>query len=587
MNQVNLFNLPESEVSQEVPMRTYGTVSYDVARKRWRVDCEPQVRARLKRVFPKIWAKANAIELPDNVDAGRDLSWFLERYPMRMSPVDAQRLRERDRQHRQLVDDIGLFLAADYQPKGATLALPLRGYQAVAVDLCRRVSGLLLTDELGVGKTASAIGMLAHADARPALVVTLAHLPRQWQRELDRFLPGMKIHTLAKMTPYDLKGTDGSFPDVILTSYHKLSGWADALAGKVRTVVFDEAHELRRDSSAKYKGAVEIASSADYRIGLTGTPVFNYGGEVFNLVDALKPGALGDWSSFAIEWCAGIEDKTKARIDDTTAFNAYLREQGLMLRRTRKDVGRELPALSNVPFVVDANTDELDRIQGDAANLAKIILAQGGMGLQKMEAASELSWRLRQATGIAKAPFVADFVRLLIEQGESVLLYGWHREVYDIWKARMKDLDPVFFTGTESPKQKQAAQDAFVERRTKLLIMSLRAGAGIDGLQGVCRTVVHGEFDWAHAVHLQATGRVYRDGQPEPVTAYFPYAEIGSDPVIMDVLGVKRGQLEGILDPGADRVIENKTDPEHMRRLAEDYLARHTGGRRRQEEPAA
>jgi hypothetical protein len=47
---------------------------------------------------------------------------------------------------------------------------------------------------------------------------------------------------------------------------------------------------------------------------------------------------------------------------------------------------------------------------------------------------------LRQATGIAKAPFVADFVRLLVESGEKVLLYGWHREVYSIWRDKLKDL---------------------------------------------------------------------------------------------------------------------------------------------------
>lgn len=575
MNQMTMFAPESAPANEPAPLRTYGTVTYDPDRKRWCVNCEPQVRARIKRVFPKIWARANTIELVDNIDAGRDLAWFLERYPMEMSAVDGRRLRERDRQHRQLVDDIGRVLGANYQPKGVELAVPLRGYQSVAVDLCRRVFGLLLTDELGVGKTASAIGVLANQDARPALVVTLTHLPRQWQREIERFVPGLKIHVLQKTSPYKLTGPDGAFPDVLISSYHKLHGWCDELAGKMRTVVFDEAHELRRDVSNRYKAAVEIATPATYRMGLTGTPVFNYGGDLWNVVDAINPGALGDWQSFAIEWCSGIEDKAKAKIADTTALNAYLREQGIMLRRTRKDVGRELPPLSTIPFAIDADTAELDKVRGDAGNLAKIILAQGGMGIDKMRAAEELSWRLRQATGIAKAPFVADFVSMLVEQGEPVLLYGWHREVYDIWRERLKDLEPVFFTGTETPKQKQASQDAFVDGKTKVLIMSLRAGAGIDGLQKVCRTVVHGEFDWAHAVHVQGTGRVFRDGQTEPVTAYFPYAEIGSDPVIMDVLGVKRGQLDGILGTNVDRVVESNADPDHIKKLAEDYLARH------------
>jgi len=42
--------------------------------------------------------------------------------------------------------------------------------------------------------------------------------------------------------------------------------------------------------------------------------------------------------------------------------------------------------------------------------------------------------------------------------------------------------------------------------------------------------------------------RIYRDGQPLPVFSYFLLAEEGSDPIISDILGVKRAQLEGVRD---------------------------------------
>jgi hypothetical protein len=57
-------------------------------------------------------------------------------------------------------------------------------------------------------------------------------------------------------------------------------------------------------------------------------------------------------------------------------------------------------------------------------------------------------------------------------------------------------------------------------------------------------------------------------------------------PVIADVLGVKRGQLEGIRNPNGEIVELSQTDPNRIKRLAEDYLARHTG-RRSHEEDAA
>ena len=56
--------------------------------------------------------------------------------------------------------------------------------------------------------------------------------------------------------------------------------------------------------------------------------------------------------------------------------------------------------------------------------------------------------------GHRKAPYVADFVRLLVESGERVVLCGWHREVYAIWLAKLRDLDPVMYTGSETPAEK-------------------------------------------------------------------------------------------------------------------------------------
>jgi hypothetical protein len=58
---------------------------------------------------------------------------------------------------------------------------------------------------------------------------------------------------------------------------------------------------------------------------------------------------------------------------------------------------------------------------------------------------------MRQATGIAKAPYVAEFVRLLLDSEQKVLLFGWHREVYNIWLHALREFKPLLYTGTESP----------------------------------------------------------------------------------------------------------------------------------------
>ena len=158
----------------------------------------------------------------------------------------------------------------------------------------------------------------------------------------------------------------------------------------------------------------------------------------------------------------------------------------------------------------------------------------------------ELDMLVRQATGVAKAPYVASFVRLLLEAGENVVLFGWHREVYDIWLAGLASYNPRLYTGTESPTAKQEAVDQFRAGQCRVLIVSLRSGAGLDGLQDVCSTCVFGELDWSPAVHEQCIGRVHRDGQGRGVMAYFLVADEGSDPFVCELLGMKRSQVEGI-----------------------------------------
>ena len=282
---------------------------------------------------------------------------------------------------------------------------------------------------------------------------------------------------------------------------------------------------------------------------------------------------LGTAGEFFTEWCSGGYGGPKAKIKEPAAFGTYLREQGALLRRTRTDVNRELPPLSTPIHHVEADTGALAKVEKNAAELARLILTAGGAGFEKMKASEELSYLLRQATGIAKAPYVATFVRLLVESGERVVLYGWHRAVYDIWLSQLEDLKPAMYTGTESPAKKERSFDRFTKGDSKVLIISLRAGAGLDGLQHNCRTVVFGELDWSPGVHEQCVGRVFRDGQRDPVVAYMLVSDSGSDPVIADVLGLKRAQIEGVRDPDAPLVERLQASPDNVQTLASRYLA--------------
>ena len=568
-------------------MRSYGTVQLEDGA--WLIEAEPHVRIRIKRLFAKVSKVSHgAVSLSATPENSRELQWLLMRYPMDVTPLEElERLAAESKAIEDAVANI--LTTGGYEPPTLRMALPARRYQLQAADLAMRTGRLLVADDVGLGKTCTAIATLTDPANLPALVVTLTHLPKQWEAECRKFLPTIRTHIVKKGKPYDLtKGPRGRVdpaPDVIIMNYHKLAGWADHLQGVVRTVIYDECQELRRGESKKYDAAVHVSSGARLRIGLSATPIYNYGGEIFNVLSAIAPAALGTRQEFIREWCtAGPEGRafgysrspgpTRPRISQPRVFGSFLREQGLMLRRTRRDVGRELERLSKVMHVVDANPEALSKVEASAAELAQLILSQTKLDKGvKFRASEQLSNVLRQATGIAKAPYVADFVRLLVESGEPVVLYGWHREVYSVWQAKLKDLKPAMYTGSESATRKAAAREKFLAGKTNVLIMSLRSGAGLDGLQHRCRTVVFGELDWSPGVHDQCAGRVHRDGQEHPVVAYFMVAETGSDPIVADVLGLKRAQMQGIRDPNAALIARTQAVGNHARQLATAYLA--------------
>lgn len=545
---------------------------------RWAITCEAHVRTKIKRIFPEVSQYASeTIHLSDNEENCRDLLWLIDRYPMVVEPLSY--MKERASFHLEQENLVSNLLQFKQPPENFELAIPPREYQSLAATLLHVKKGLLVADDVGLGKTVTSICAMARKENLPVLVVTLTHLPSQWKAEINAFAPELNVHILKSGQPYDLvpkrRKKQGDLfeqprlPDVIISNYHKLNGWADLLGEIICYVVFDEIQELRREESNKYAAAKHIASKATLRLGLSATPIYNYGAEFFNVIDVLRPGVLGTKAEFVREWC----DSDQKLIKDPRAFGDYLRREGIMLRRTRADVGRELPPINKIPQYVECDKNALDKIKGSAVELAKTILAtQQNYRGEKLMATEEFNILMRQATGIAKAPYVAEFVRLLLESGEKVVLYGWHREVYSLWLELLADYKPCLYTGSESPKQKDQAKEAFISGDCRLLIISLRSGAGLDGLQDHCSTVVFGELDWSPGVHEQCIGRVARDGQLNPVMAYYLISDSGSDPIIADVVGIKRGQIEGVRDQNVELVEKLEVGPGNVKRLAQAYL---------------
>lgn len=551
----------------------------------WTLYGPPQLLIKAKRVFAAANPTQTAVVVSDTLDNCRDLDWFLLRYPdLEVSPEDRKKLTARAKEHRKRELAVARMLHAPKTPMlDHDLAKPLRDYQARAVALAMASGGLLVADDLGLGKTAVGIACVLPKAYRPALVVCQAHLQRQWEDQFHEFAPGLRVERLKSTQPYAFE----QWPDVVISSYHKFPTWAPVLGPKLKAVVYDEVQELRRGpergmntGSKKGTAAKSLAERRRIRmrVGLSATPIYNYGGEIFNILEVLRPGALGTRDEFTREWGSSVySSDDKVRLERPDAFGDYLKRSGLMVRRTRGEVGRELPDLVKIPHAIESDEDAFDKMKGSAYELARIILFQNHDRRAAFRAGGELDALMRQATGIAKAPYVAWFVKMLLEAGERVVLGGWHREVYKIWQEHLGAFHPALYTGSESEAQKHEAKRRFVAKETPLLILSLRSGAGLDGLQYAdCRNIVYGELDWSPAVHEQFSARLHRDGQRDKIMAYYLISNTGSDPIVADVLGVKRAQLDGIRDPGGrkDGLAKLDVGGAHVKLLAQEVLRR-------------
>lgn len=553
-------------------MKIFGTITLDSSNKRWIIECEPHVAKQLKRWFPRIdETQRGIIHLADTDANGRELLWITERFPMAVVPDDYLRARAENQLRTEAA--VQEILKLDYAPPTFDLAIPARPYQAQAAHLLLKNGALLLADDLGLGKTMSAICAMADKRALPCVVVTMTHLPIQWRRELARFAPKLTVHVVKGGPVYDVR-TFGRYPDVVIVPYSKLAKWATALAPHAKYVVFDEVQELRRNESQKYAAACELRENAAYTLGLTATPVMNYGGDFYNVMNVIKEDCLGTRVEFSREWATN--DVTgmsgKLVIADPQALGTYMRTTGLMLRRQYGDAGIPTPLVETIVHEIECDEGTIEAAEGRASELARIILDQTAMGFDKLRASEELNHLLRQSTGIAKAKYVSEFVYAMVKSGEPVVLAGWHRAVYEIWLEELKELKPLMYTGSESPAQKQRMRDAFVEGKSDLLIMSLRSGAGLDGLQGRCRVAVFGELDWSPGIHKQLLGRLARFGQTKPVMGYYLTADCGSDPVVSDVLGLKAAQADGIMDPDKEVLEQQAVDVNRIKNLARAVL---------------
>ena len=552
----------------------YGTLSYNKRSKLWQIKGEPALTQMAKRLFPGSESgKRGVARFGAHRRIIGDIAWLMQRYPLAVAPADMDRWDEALKEALDYARQKEALFApqADIVPPKGVFLGELRHFQQEGFSWLCRVKRGLLADEMGLGKTVQALACLAKLDSFPCLIIVPPHLVRNWQAEIVRFLSLKgslpRIHVLQGIKPYALPEAD-----IYIVHYLLLRGWKEDLPQKeFGAIIFDEIQELRHAGTEKYSAASLLSSSCDRVYGLSGTPIYNNGGEMWNVVNILDFHFLGDFESFTREWCYGYGNNIVIKPE---LLGEHLRREGLMLRRTKKQVLPELPDKRRLVQEIDADSAAYKKLMQPVLDkLRRWSKDQALTASQRALLEGQISQEERQATGIAKAPYVAQFVRALLESGEKVLLFAHHHAVMDTYHNDLKHLSPAFITGRETGAQKEKSVLRFMEGRTDLCCISLRAASGLNLQRATC--VVFGELDWSPAVHSQAEDRAHRIGQKDSLLCYYLVSPKGSDMDIQERLGLKVSQFLGLMGESPQSADEDAQSAgiarQHVQRLIERW----------------
>jgi len=456
----------------------------------------------------------------------------------------------------------------------AGLQADLRDYQVDGYRWLARLSrwgvGGVLADDMGLGKTVQTLGVLLdRAEGGPALIVAPTSVGDNWVRETARFAPSLNPQSYREHDRQHLIDS-AKAGDLIVVSYQLLQRDALRFASRQwHTLVLDEAQFIK-NAATKTSQAIRSVH-ADWRIGLSGTPLENHLGELWSLFRTLSPGLLGSWERFRTRFAEPIQRHK----DEQRRQSLANLVRPFILRRTKSTVLKELPERTEVTLFAEMSGEERKRYED--ARLAAISELSGGDGGDRSQGDQRmrtLAWltKLRQLAchprlvdktwrkGSAKLELFIDTVRELREGDHRALVFSQFVKHLDLLRAALDErgITYQYLDGATPAHERQRRVDAFQNGEGELFLISLKAGG--TGLNlTAANYVLHLDPWWNPAVEDQATDRAHRIGQERAVTVYRLVSKGTIEEQIIELHANKRELVASVLS-GTDEAGRLDTD---------------------------
>ena len=494
---------------------------------------------------------------------------------------------------REGVEAIDTKLAGKFPP-----GLDLYPFQKVAVAFAELSNGrCLIGDEMGIGKTISAIGYAAlHPDARPAVVVCPSNVKFNWKKELNKWLPSESVHvieprgaikaqqvkdfareqgaseeqckTRASAEAY-LKARDLDFAthiptaDFVLVNYDMMSKYEDSLVGIApRLVILDESHYIKNSGSPdkpvqRTVSTLRVARSSPKVLALSGTAISNRPREFFNTLNLMRPDQFNSEWDFLQRYCDPYHDGWGwdfSGASNTQELNERTRD--LCIRRLKSEVLPELPPKTRTFIPIKLKPEDrrpYDILQEEWDAFINKCYFNGeplppGSALQMLN-------ELRHECGRIKVDYAADWIQLYREQtGKPIVVFTHHRDVLNNLYEKVSRTLGTFQCRTisgDTPSQlRQLAVDHFQAGSVKVLICNTMAAK--EGITlTAADTVLFLEREWTPTDEEQAEDRVYRIGQESQHVHAIYLSCVGTVDEHFDrVVEEKREVVKAVLDGG-------------------------------------
>jgi hypothetical protein len=447
------------------------------------------------------------------------------------------------------------------------------GYQWLRTNYERSRSGCLLADDMGLGKTLQVLLFIASliesrdiagnkddADLppwNPILIIAPVILIENatWETDMREFFseegsvfePLLVLHgaTIKRFRSPSIQGREIGIGHaallldelrkykVILTNYETVVNYQHSFARiPWSAVVTDEAQEYKTPST-KVSHAMK-ALTARFRIACTGTPVETKLFDIWNLFDFLQPGPLlGSATDFRENYEPSVQDCNLPKLKERLKLGA---PDAHLLRRNKADV-LDLPPkyehyleskLSQAQ--VDWHIDLLDRRSGSKPESHPFSILHSLMKVSQHPALVPRFEPTTPAEAIRSCPKLESVIQCLQEirlKREKALIFARSINMQQLLALTLEHVFkiPVHIVNGATGKDvrlgvgnsRRAIVDAF--RKSigfNILILSPDvAGIGLTIVEA--NHVIHYGRWWNPAKESQATDRVYRIGQTNPV----------------------------------------------------------------------